>query len=979
MTYRVAPSWTGPILCALVLTAAAFLALWLSRTPAAELPFAGGGREVSAESAYGELPLAFEPNAGRAAGGADFVSRSGSGAVFLDSDGATLVLGEGKRAEAIGLELAGASADEPRALERLPGVVNDLRGDDPERWRTGIPIFERVRYPGAWPGIDLDYYGDQRRLEYDFRLAPSADPNQIAIRVAGADDLRLAANGDLLIGARTETIRQRAPVAYQPATSDAPRTLVRASFALFGDTVGFRLGSYDYHRPLVIDPVVLAYSTYLGGSGTDAARAIAVDGTGAAYVTGSTSSTDFDTIGEIEGDSGGQDAFVSKLTPAGDALEYSTYLGGSGTDTASAIAVDSSGAAYVTGGTSSSDFNTVGKIEGDQPGGDVFASKLTPDGDALDYSTYLGGSGSDGGTGIAVDSTGAAYVTGQTGSTDFNTVGEIEGDSDFQDAFVSKLSATGDALVYSTYLGGDAFDDGDGIAVDSSGAAYVTGRTDSSDFNTVGEIEGDSASSDAFVSKLTPAGDALEYSTYLGGSGGDDASGIAVDGSGAAYVTGLTSSTDFDTVGEIEGDADGTNFDAFVSKLTPNGSALDYSTYLGGSGLDIGFRIDVDGSGAAYVTGGTDSSDFDTVGEIEGNSASDDAFVSKLTAAGNALTYSTYLGGNEQEGGLGIAVDSSGNAYITGHTYSTNLNTVGPIEGDSANSDAFVSKLTFTQECTITGTPGNDTLPGTQGADIVCGLGGNDTINGKRGDDELRGGEGKDVLIGARGDDTLDGGPDQDRAGYSTDAAGGINLSLDTGVVTSANLGTDTILQEAGTSTIEQAGGTEFADTLVGDGRTNLLEGVAGDDTIIGRGGADALVGAAGGDDLQGGGGGGDKLDPGPGDDPMVSGGAGSDTIRYSSVRGGGVAVDLRAGVASPLGGSDAGNDTLAADIESVIGSSGDDVLRAQLTGIVSVLESGEGADSLNTTDGDALDNARGGAGADTCTTDPGDGRSSCP
>ena len=488
MTYRVAPSSAGPILCALVLAAAAFLALWLSRTPAAELLFAGGGREVSAESAYGELPLAFEPNAGRAAGGR----------------GLRLALGVGsclhrlRRADAGTRRGQARRGNRPRARRRQRRRAALRSSDCPVLSTTcaattaaladRIPTFERVRYPGAWPGIDLDYYGDQRRLEYDFRLAPGADPNRIAIRVAGTDDLRLAANGDLLIGAGTETIRQRAPVAYQPATSDAPRTPVRASFALFGNTVGFRLGSYDHHRPLVIDPVVLAYSTYLGGDAFDDGDGIAVDSSGAAYVTGDTFSTDFDTVGEIEGDSGSRDAFVSKLTPAGDALEYSTYLGGGGAgeDSGTAIAVDSSGAAYVTGSTGSSDFNTVGEIEGDSGGADAFVSKLTPAGDALEFSTYLGGDASDGADGIAVDSSGAAYVTGRTDSTDFNTVGEIEGDQPLQDAFVSKLSPAGDVLEYSTYLGGDAFDDGSGIAVDSSGAAYVTGRTDSSDFNTVG-------------------------------------------------------------------------------------------------------------------------------------------------------------------------------------------------------------------------------------------------------------------------------------------------------------------------------------------------------------------------------------------------------------------------------------------------------------------------------------------------------------
>jgi Ca2+-binding RTX toxin-like protein len=940
---------------------AALFALWLAHTPGPELPFAREGGEVRAERAYGELPLAFEPNAGRAEGGADFVSRSVSGTVLLDSDGATLGLGSGKRTETIGFDLLDATPATPRALDRLPGVVNDLRGDDSQRWRTDIPTFERVRYPGVWPGIDLDYYGNQRSLEYDFRLAPGGDPNEIAFRIKGADRLRLAANGDLLIAAGTETIRQRAPIAYQPAVDGTPRASVSAAFAPSGDTVRFRLGPYDRGRPLVIDPVVLAYSTYLGGNRLDRAAGIAVDDAGAAYVTGLTVSSDFDTVGAIQDSLLIVDAFVSKLTPAGNALEYSTYLGGGGTDQGHAIAVDSAGAAYVTG----------------DDGADVFVAKLTPDGSALSYSTSLGGGATDQGLGIAVDDAGAAYVTGRTESTNFDTMGAIEGNSAGADAFVSKLTPGG-ALAYSTYLGGNETDQANGIAVDSSGAAYVTGETVSTDFNMVGAIEGNSRDWDAFVSKLTPAGSALAYSTYLGGGAFDEGTGIAVDDTGAAYVTGSTDSSDFNTTSErIERDSP--RADAFVSKLVADGSALDYSTYLGGNGPDDGKGIAVDAAGAAYVTGGTGSSDFDTVGEIEGDSGDRDAFVSKLTAAGSALAYSTYLGGGGMDGGVGIAVDGSGGAYVTGETFSTNFNTVGEIEGDTddQNSDAFISKLT-SGVCTITGTAGGDTLVGTAGNDVICGLEGNDTIVGRGGHDELRGEDGRDALIGSTGDDILDGGLGEDRAGYSADATGGVNVNLATGVVSSANLGADTIVQEAGVSTIERVAGSRFDDTLVGDGQDNQLDGADGDDTIVGAGGADSLIGVGGADELSGGGGN-DRLAPGAGDDPSVSGGGNSDTLRYANVSGGGVFVDLAAGIAFALGGSDSGTDTLLSDIENAVGTPSNDELSAKLAGTASVLEGLDGADALDTADGDGLDSAKGGAGADTCTTDAGDARSSCP
>jgi hypothetical protein len=707
---------------ALVATLAGGLVLSLSlRATSLELtsPFSGPDGKVHAERAYGQLPLAFERDAGRSGPRVDFLARTPGGTAFVGASGATLALADKERSEAIRLGLAGATAAEPRAIGRLPGEVNYLVGDTPSGWRTGITTFERIRYPAVWPGITLDWHGDQRNLEYDFRLAPGADPDPIAVRIEGADRLRLAGNGDLLIDVGGITVRQRSPVAYQPSAQG--RTPVKAGFAVGDRTVRFRLGPYDRARRLVIDPVVLSYSTYLAGGAEDRGRGIAVDSSGAAYVAGQTDSTDFDVtgtagIGHIEGDSASTDAFVSKLNPAGNALVYSTYLGGDGADRARAIAVDGSGAAYVSGDTASTDYNVVDQIEGDTAGSvDAFVSKLNPAGNALDYSTYLGGDGFDASHAISIDGSGDAYITGETASTDFNTVGEIEGDTsgsgaDANDVFVSKLDPTqagSSSLLYSTYLGGTSFELGEGIAVDTSGAAYVTGVTNSTNFDMtglagVGHIEGDTAgSTDAFVSKFDPTQtgtDSLVYSTYLGGDGGESGNAIAVDGSGAAHVTGATSSTDFNTVGQFEGNS--AAGDAFVSKLNPAGNALVYSTYLGGDGDEGSFGIDVDGGGSAYVTGNTSSTDFDTVGQIEGDTAaSPDAFASKLNPAGNALIYSTYLGGSDGDFPTGIAVDSSGAAYLVGLTNSTDFDTVGQIEGDPGDddNDAFVSKLTFVE------------------------------------------------------------------------------------------------------------------------------------------------------------------------------------------------------------------------------------------------------------------------------------------
>ena len=485
--------------------------------------------------------------------------------------------------------------------------------------------------------------------------------------------------------------------------------------------VRFALGPYDKTKPLVIDPV-LSYSTYLGGSLQDASLGIAVDSSGNAYVTGYTQSSDFPTLNPVQSTyHGGEpagglnslvpggDVFITKLNADGSALVYSTYLGGSGSDQGNAIAVDSSGFAYVTGSTSSTDFPTLNPIQSTYhgggsgsfgpPGGDAFITKLSADGSALIYSTYLGGSAQDEGNGIAVDSSGNSYVTGQTISADFPTANAIQAACDlgsscsYGDAFVTKVNAAGSALVYSTYLGGSNSDTGNGVAVDSSRNAYVTGQTYSSDFPTVNPLQANnSGAPDAFVAKLNSAGSALVYSTYLGGSGSEQGTSIAVDSAGNAYITGNTQSSDFPTASPLQAASGGDANDAFVAKINAAGSALVYSTYLGGSSTDDGLGIAVDTSGNAYVTGFTRSPDFPTASPVQAsiNTYLYDAFVTKINAAGSALLYSTFLGGSNINQGNGIAADSAGNAYLTGQTESSDF----PI-----TAGAFQPALAGTQLC----------------------------------------------------------------------------------------------------------------------------------------------------------------------------------------------------------------------------------------------------------------------------------------
>jgi type IV secretory pathway TrbF-like protein/cold shock CspA family protein len=478
---------------------------------------------------------------------------------------------------------------------------------------------------------------------------------------------------------------------------------------------GIEVGSYDPTRLLVIDPLV--YSTYIGGSSADYGYAIAVDGSGNAYVTGETYSTDYDvTPGAFQTNGGGAEVFVTKLSATGTALVYSTYIGGISYDVGRAIAVDGSGNAYVTGYTWSTDYDvTPGAFQTTKEGWyDVFVTKLNATGTALVYSTYIGGSDNDVGYAIAVDGSGNAYVTGYTESTNYDvTPGAFQTTyGGGVDVFVTKLNATGTALVYSTYIGGSWYDEGNGIAVDGSGNAYVTGGTGSIDYDvTPGAFQTtNGGGADVFVTKLNATGTALVYSTYIGGSGNEVGRGIAVDGSGNAYVTGYTESTNYDVTPGAFQTTNGGGADVFVTKLSATGTALVYSTYIGGSGNDYGRGIAVDGSGNAYVTGYTGSTDYDvTPGAFQTtNGGGRDVFVTKLNGAGTALVYSTYIGGSGDDVGYAIAVDGSGNAYVTGYTESTNYDaTPGAFQTTKEGRwDVFVTKVCH--PITLTSAPGTD-------------------------------------------------------------------------------------------------------------------------------------------------------------------------------------------------------------------------------------------------------------------------------
>ena len=605
---------------------------------------------------YGKLPLSFEANQGQTDSRVEFLSRGSGYTLLLTPTEAVLSLKSAQRKTSEETDVQTATTDpEDRqtappavlrmgllganpvpqmlGLDKLPGKSNYFIGNDLENWHTDVPHYARVHYDDVYPGVDLVFYGNQRQLEYDFIVSPGADPAAIRLGFKGADNLSLDGSGNLTLHMAEGDVLQKAPIVYQEV--DGARRAISGSYVLQGeDQVSFQVAAYDASRPLIIDPI-LSYSTYLGGSLNDDARGIAVDASGNAYVTGTTRSVDFPTGSPLDGTLGGSaDAFVTKLNASGSAIVYSTYLGGSGNDGARQIALDPSGNAYVTGSTSSADFPTVSAFDPTLGGSDdAYVTKLNTAGSALVYSTYLGGSGSDGGGDIIVDASGNAFVVGFTNSIDLPTVNPFQAvyGGGFWDAFVTKLNATGSALVYSTYLGGSLQELGVAIAIDGSGNAYVTDQTISPDFPLMNPFQATSGGGfDAYVTKLNAAGSGLVYSTLLGGGGFERVTDIVVDASGNAYLTGITGSTDFPTVGSIQ--AYGGGGDAFVTKLNTAGSALVYSTYLGGTGQDRGLGIVVGAFGNAFVSGRTRSTDFPTVSAFQAvfGGGTRDAFVTKL-------------------------------------------------------------------------------------------------------------------------------------------------------------------------------------------------------------------------------------------------------------------------------------------------------------------------------------------------------------
>jgi hypothetical protein len=662
--------------------------------------------QPASDEPAGGLPLSFVPNAGQTHPQVKYTAQGAGYAFHFTDDKAVVALTEGKRGVALHLTPLGASRDARLvAGDRQAGKVNYITS---AVRKTGLPTYGTITYRELWPGIDMVFRGRGGTLKYEFHVAPGADPSRIRLAYRGADGLAIGATGNLLVGTPFGTLRDARPQSYQPVTGGNAAPVASRYDLRSATTYGFALGSYDSSRPLVIDPG-LTYSTLLGGGGAEEGFGIAVDASGNAYTTGETVSTDFPTtpgVFDTTKDSGA-DVFVTKLNPGGSAPVYSTFVGGNGSDAGIAIALDSSGNAYVAGetqfgGVGGSNFpTTAGAPDTTYTGAnEVVVFKLNSIGTALVYSTFLGGFQAENAGGIAVDSSGQAYVTGDTRSGDFPVLaGGLDtthnGDVD---VYVAKLNSAGTALVYSTFVGGSGGDTATAIDIDSAGAAYVAGYATSSAYPTIGgsfDTSFNGGVSDGVVTKLAPSGGAIDYSTFLGGSGEDKLFGVQVDSSGSAYAAGYNGSPNFPvTVGAFD-TTDNALIDVNVTKLNATGSALAYSTYIGGSNVDISLAIAIDAGGNAYVTGSTSSTDYPvSVGAFDATLNDVDGFVTRVNAAGTALVHSTLVGAGGYDEGNGIAVDGSGNPYITGEAAANYPTTAGAFDATFGGvTDAFATKL----------------------------------------------------------------------------------------------------------------------------------------------------------------------------------------------------------------------------------------------------------------------------------------------
>ncbi len=586
-------------------------------------------------------------------------------------------------------------------VDMIDYKCNYFIGNDKSKWATDVPNYRAVMYEEIYDGIDLKYYGNGKQMEYDFIVSPGADFSQIKIQYEGAESVEVNENGQLVVTTIWGEVVEQRPVIYQLAHNN--RIPIEGKYILQDEnSFGFELSAdYNSDLPLVIDPV-LTYSTYLGNDDEEQAYSIAVDNNGNAIVTGTTVSAAFPTLNPYQVNTGpGGDVVVTKLNNTGDALLYSTYLGGtSGSDCGYGIAVDTAGNIYVGGSSGSTDFPVMNAIQSTYGGGfnDCIIFKLNSAGDSLLFSTFLGGSLNEFVNDLAIDMLGNVFITGRTNSTNFPMQNAFQNSfGGNYDAYVTKFNSAGDTLLFSSYLGGADWDQGIGIDVDQYDNTYLTGMTASTDFpmmNAYQLLIG--GGNDAFITKIDSAGTTILFSTYFGGTNDDAGYAITLDDSSKIYITGKTLSGDFPTQNAYQSVYAGTS-DVFATKFNSNGDTLVYSTYLGGTGDDYSNGIAVDSVGQVYITGSTRSTDFPIRDASQvANGGAYDAFVSVLSDDGSALLASTYLGGYDWDHGYGIVLTDNHSQYIAGYAWSNNFPTVNPYQSTFGGyTDAFVAQFSI--------------------------------------------------------------------------------------------------------------------------------------------------------------------------------------------------------------------------------------------------------------------------------------------
>jgi hypothetical protein len=656
-----------------------------------------------AKATYGKIPLSFEPNRGQAGAGTLYLARGNGYLLSLEPSGSTLMLRNKDKSAQISSRLVGSSKSQRlQALDPLPGHSSYFRGQDPAKWVTGVPNFARVRAAGVYPGIDLIYYGNQSRLEYDFVVAPGADASAIRLRFDGVRAMRTDAGGNLILSTPAGDIIQQKPEIYQ--TIGGERQPVAGRFVIQGRRiVAFKLASYDHSRSLVIDPV-LVYSSFLGNGYQDEGNALAADAAGNLYLAGDTFSVTF----------GDSDFMIRKISPDGSAFLYTADMGGSDNDFATGIAVDPTGSVYVCGYSASVDFPlSMNPFQNGNAGNNnAVVLRLDPTATTLIFSTYIGGSYDDRANALALDNQGNVYLAGGAISVDFpvSTGAYQTQNRGGLDCFIVEFDSQGNGI-FSTFIGGGSDDQANAIAVDSQGNSYITGQTVSDSYPQVNASFQHSrhGGNDAFITELSADGSHLVYSTFAGGGSDDIGYGIAVNQAGEAYVSGTTNSSDFPVTSGAYQRGYGGSGDMFVLAYSANGQNLKFSTFLGSHGVDDGNGIALDSANNIYVVGDTNSDQYPVTSDAiqRTRKGGFDAVFSILDPTGSRLMYSTFLGGSGDDTGSAIAVDPFANVYLTGITISFDY----PLTPGAAQTtpgggtqDAFFAKVGFSNPNNISPT-----------------------------------------------------------------------------------------------------------------------------------------------------------------------------------------------------------------------------------------------------------------------------------